>query len=220
MKKLIYGGLFLVLIGIFVYSCQKENVINPRSNRQFIEGNNTTSVLNMSPAYSKSYVIEIVNSAYDFSNIEKSGGDKWRRFWRKVGKWFKDHSGTHLFKNCHGTGSCGPCPGLCLSGMSDAGNNDSDSVSEAEYEQGLRAFGIDILVDSTGKEYTMFKFYKDVDAFVKDEFFYIQKDVSINQEMAESLSVNGINLKKGKYYVVFDESTGYYYALVKSEIKN
>lgn len=222
MKKLIYGGLFLAIVGIVFVGCQKNQEIDPQ-----IESNEKSSgesLINREPKFSEELIENMVNDAYSINDDEihaKAGGEKWRRFWRKVGRWFNDHTGVRIFGDCGLNLSCGPCPGLCFSlGIIDSNSNDGDTASDYTYSNGLRVYGIDILEDrETNEEYLMFRFNKDVSDFVLDGFFYIKEDIFLSESMSDQLEKESIQLKEGKYNVYYDEISGYYYSLVDSYMK-
>lgn len=57
-----------------------------------------------------------------------------------------------------------------------------------------------------------------VEDFVIDDNFYITKDVFLSETMSGLLEKQSIELKEGKYNVIFDEISGYYYSLVDSSM--
>lgn len=160
------------------------------------------------------------NDAYLNYPDENQTKSKWRRFWRKVGKWFNDHAGVWMFGDCGLNLSCGPCPGICFnSGIIDGNPNGDDTTSDDAYLNGLRVYGIDIIEDrETNEEYVMFRFNEDVIDFVMDGYFYIIKDVFLSETMSSLLEKQSIELKEGRYNVFYDEVSGYYYSLVDSKM--
>lgn len=206
MKKLIFGSSLLIIIGIVLFACNK--VESPNGSL------NEISVLEMEPSYSKAEVQLII----DDLNSDTKAPPKW---FQKIKKWFKDHTGTHLFDNCEYSNPCGPCPGLCLNaGIVGGDDNDGDEVSDSDYQNGLRAYGLSILEHVDTKEETvMFLFNEDLSDFTSDGFFYIEEDMLTNSTINNSLGKERIKILKGKYHVVKDTTTGYYYSLMKSEIR-
>jgi hypothetical protein len=211
MKKLIFMSLAGIIgLSMVIVACKKE--VPEQQPLKMI------SLEKSLPRFSNDFLLNVVKGTY---SEEKVGGERWRRFWKKVGDWFVDHAGVHMFGDCGLNLSCGPCPGLCISagiidGQSNGGN---DEASPSDYSNGLRVYGIDILVDpETNQEYVMFKFNNDVSDFVNGGFFYVKDDIDLNNSMSNGLSKQKITLKKGKYEVVHDTSTGYYYSLVDSNM--
>lgn len=171
------------------------------------------SVLEMKPSLS---VAEIQGVLNDLNSNEKAP-PKW---WEKVKKWFHDHTGTHLFPNCQYSNPCGPCPGLCLrAGIIGGNENEGDEALPEDYSNGLRVFGLSLIQNiETEKEAIMFVFNKDVNDFTYNNFLYIEKDLYSNDVIKNALGKESIKFIKGKYHVVYDSTTGYYYSIVDTEI--
>ncbi|AEA44235.1 hypothetical protein [Fluviicola taffensis] len=200
MKKLIY--LSLVTISFIAVSCNKNQEVSKRENE---------SVVNFEQTYSEKDVTSIIQSI----NSSEKVGPGW---FEKVKKWFNDHSGTHLFQGCAGGGACGPCPGLCIGGATISGNNNNgDSATPETYADGLRVYGLSLIENKeTHEQAMMFVFNLDLADFTKDGYFYIENDISASSNMSSAMGKNNIKFIKGKYIVVFDETTHYYYALVET----
>lgn len=211
MKKYFYGVL-LVVTTLFVavlVSCDKETTIEKQQNIQ-----ESKSILTMEPTYSINEIQSIVN---DLKSAEKAAPG----WWDKVKKWFKKHTGTHLFDNCTGSNPCGPCPGLCLYlGVVDGTPTDFDYPTQDDYSNALRVFGLFLIQnEKTNEEAIMFVFNKDVEDFTMDNYFYIERDIYASKSITNELGKNSIMFVKGKYNIVYDETTKYYYALVKTILK-
>lgn len=160
MKKVIYGGLFLAAVGIGIVACEKQNKLPVQ------QSNNT--ILALEDVNNNELLNSIIK---DFNSLEKAP-PKW---WVKIKKWFKDHTGTHLFDNCQYSNPCGPCPGLCLSlGVVGGEENDGDILTPSDYSLGLRAFGLYLVENRiTQKEFVLFVFNEDVNDFLNDNrLFY------------------------------------------------
>ncbi len=69
------------------------------------------------------------------------------------------------------------------------------------------------------EEAIMFVFNKDVEDFTMDNYFYIEKDIYASKSITDELGKNSIMFVKGKYNIVYDETTKYYYALVETILK-
>jgi|SRR5690554_2427709 len=214
MKNVIYGILFFGLVGLGFVACEKEQ------NNFHQTESSAESLIDQEPKFSLDFIENMVNDAYLINADENQTKSKWRKFWRKVGRWFNDHAGVKMFGDCGLNLSCGPCPGICFrSGIIDGNPNGDDTASDDVYSNGLRVYGIDILEDmETNEEYLMFRFNEDVADFVMDDNFYITKDVFLSETMSGLLEKQSVELKKGKYNVFFDEISGYYYSLVDSSM--
>jgi len=191
-----------LVVGVSIfYACKKDEKC----------AESDISVLFMEPTYS----IEEVQSVINEINSGAKG-----KLWEKIKKWFKDHTGTHLFNNCHGGGSCGPCPGICFHLRSVSGQEiGTDIISSIDYQNGYRAFGLSIIQDfEKEKEEVMFVFFDDVNDFTYEGYFYIENDGFSTKEICDALGIKSIKFEKGKYHVVYDPTTNYYYSLVKAVI--
>jgi len=193
---------------VVIVSCNKET----EKEKQQVASQNV-SVLRMEPTYSVDEVQSIVN---DLKLGEKAPSG----WWDKVKKWFKKHTGTHLFENCIGSNPCGPCPGLCLSlGVIDGDPTDLDYPTQEDYSNALRVFGLFLIQNvRTGEEAIIFVFNKDIEDFTMDRYLYIERDIYASKIVSDELKKESIMFVKGKYNVVYDETTKYYYALVKTII--
>lgn len=192
----------MISIGVTIlYSCSKE--INKNVATQ-VEQNKVISVE------------ELESIISDLNSLEKAP-PKW---WEKVKKWFKDHTGTYLFDNCSYNNPCGPCPGLCLRANLVGGEeNDSDTLGSEDYANGLRLFGLSLIENrETGEEAIMFVFNQDVEDFTSDDFFYIEREVEASKTLCSAIDKSKISFHKGKYPVVKDTISGYYYTVVNSTI--
>lgn len=201
--------MYLALVsGLMLVSCQKDQkVTEVKESRQI-------NVTEMQAAFSQKYVEDLLQSTHSQEKV----GPGW---WEKVKKWVNDHTGTHLFDGCNYNNPCGPCPGMCLRANNIGGNdnNGSDVVTSGQYSQGLRAYGLSILQNSqTNEEEILFLFNKDLNDFTSNGYFYIEYDINLSPSLTQSMGKNSIKFIKGKYPVVFDNNTGYYYALVNSEM--
>lgn len=206
MKKLIYRGLFLVTVGIGLLACNKQNDLPvQKSNNKIlvIDKVNNSELLNS--------IIE------DFNSLEKANPN----WWARVKKWFKAHTGTHLFDNCQYSNPCGPCPGLCLRFGKVMGDEiDSDVVTPSDYKLGLRAFGLYLVENRiTHEESVLFVFNKDVSYFLNDNRLFIERDIYADTTITDALKKESIKFIKGIYPVSLDTISGYYFALVNTKIK-
>lgn len=211
MKKVIYGCLFFILIGITVTitSCQREET-----------SINDSSVYKMEPTYSIDEVKSIIS---DF-NSETKAAPQW---WIKVKAWIQSHIGKtkdNFNENCNGSYHCGPCPGFCIKPEKGIGREetDNDFATQEQRNNGLGVFGLYAIENrSTNEQIIMFAFTEDaVNDFTEDGFLYIDDDVPLlNENIYDTFSAVSIKFVKGKYHVVYDESTDYYYSLVKTIIE-
>lgn len=203
MKSVIYGGVIIATISLMFFGCDK-------GHNQFSTEHAT--VIQMKPSISK---VDIQSVIDDLNSETKA--PKW---WTKMKKWFKNHAGTHLFENCQGSGNCGPCPGFCISFDSFGGEeNNGDTVSQKDYEDGFRVFGLKLIQHSeTGEEAIIFIFNDDLNCFTSDNFLYIERDLNAHMNINLAMSTDSIKFRKGKYHVVLDSITGYHYAMVDALI--
>lgn len=206
MKKLIYGGLILALVGIGIVACKKQSEIPVQQS--------SNTALAIDEVNNNELLSSIID---DFNSLEKAPPN----WWVKVKKWFKDHTGTHLFDNCQYSNPCGPCPGLCLSlGVVGGDENDGDVVTPSDYALGLRAFGLYLVENRiTLEESVLFVFNEDVSDFLNDNRLFIERDINANKTITDALGKESIEFKKGIYPVSLDTISGYYFALVNTKIK-
>lgn len=202
MKKLIY--LSFLTISIVAISCNKNQEISKRQN---------DSVVNYKPTYSEKEVALIIQSI----NSSEKAGPRW---WEKVKKWFRDHTGTYLFSGCNNHNPCGPCAGLCLrAGIVTGDENDGDTATPKDYANGLRVFGLSLVENSdSGEQAIMFVFNNDVNDFTTNGSLYIEKDLFTSNTIAAAMGKKSLKFVKGEYSVVYDATTGYSYALVRTVI--
>lgn len=206
MKRFILMTLLCFTI-VIISSCEKE-VFNTNSIDQEV------LVVDMEPVYSHEEVASIVAGL----SIGQKNGESYT-FLQKIGRWFKKRTGTNLFNNCNGSNLCGPCPGICLRFNSIFEVIDEDYVSSEDYILGYRALKISLIENAdTNEEKVMFVFKNYMEDFIIDDFFYIEENLEFNSEMSEIFEKEYITIQKGKYPVVFDELTKYYYSLVEVEM--
>lgn len=207
MKKIIYGTLFLALVGIALstVSCKKEAICTVSD----------ASVLQMSPTYS----IDEIQSVLNDLNSGAKG-----KCWEKIKAWFKKHTGSRLFNNCQGPPRpCGPCPGMCFRNEKTFGGEPTsiEIATQADRANGLGVVGISLIQnDETNEEAIMFVFNEEeVNDFTYEGFFYVEDDFYSDEILNDTFTKSSIKFEKGKYHVVYDSTTGYYYSLVKTIIK-
>ena len=131
MKKLIYGSLFLALIGMV--GCNKEAMVNEN-----LEANQS----------SQSAKFDI--SLEEFQQIldSETSLEKAPPWVEKLKKWIKAHSGNSQQyvdgqPSCFGDGGCGPCAGICFGSGLIAGGDDGE-ITQEEFVLGLRSIAFSI----------------------------------------------------------------------------
>ncbi len=206
MRKLFFGGVIAIVSFSTVISCSKK--VNNESNES---KQANTSVVDYQPTYSTK---EVKSVLADINSVEKIGPG----WGAKVKKWFNDHTGTYLFSGCTNSNPCGPCPGICFrAGIVDGNNNNGDVASTQDYANGLRVYGLNLIENSqTNEQAILFVFNKDLNDLTSDNYFYIEGDIMANSTICAAMGKTSIKFIKGKYAVVKDNETGYYYALVET----
>ena len=205
MKKLVYGGLFLALVGIGFVACEKhetavsQNVELPiRIDKQELE-----------------QIISSINTE------EKIGPGK--GWWEKVKKWFNDHAGSaQKYKDgqpqCFGSGGCGPCAGICFGGsMSE--NNDNGHVSEDDYNKGIRSL-LFTLIEKDNTYKMLIEIPRDFkNDFIMDELLQINSDELLPAFYTENTDLESVTVLTGVYATSEDSITGNCYSVVDVKVK-
>jgi hypothetical protein len=208
--------LIIVIAIIFATGCDKGNkdILGDNDiNTTIKDVNENVSVLDMEPPFT---IVDIQTIVGELNSKTKAPTG----WWDKIKKWIKKHTGSHILLTCNGSYPCGPCAGMCLSGSVFNGEEIKDDfVSKADYLDGLRAFGMFLIENKdTKEELIMFVFKRYVDDFVIDNFFYMEKDIYAEKKINKMMVKRKILFLKGKYNVVFDKETNYYYTIVKTKI--
>lgn len=204
MKKIrfIFPMLAIPVLTFFYYSCNKDKGIAP-----------TNIVTEIDEASSRIFNSEEILSIVSDINGSTKAPPKWMR---KIKEWIVAHSGTHLFQNCQGGGSCGPCPGICITnGIMDGDDNGSDQLDSLDYAQGLRLYVLSLIEHKeTREEAMLFEFTDYLDDFVYNGYLIFDEDVEASSTLCALYSKNRITLLQGSYPVVYDSITQASYTVV------
>lgn len=120
------------------------------------------------------------------------------------------HTGTHLFQNCTGAYSCGPCAGICIN-IDKSSNAVADAnltpvvenylLSAEEWDGGARVMQLSQLND-TIMEVTFM--HPDL---TSNDTLYIPDDMSIGVSAAQEFNKSSIVVKRGKYPLTYSYSS-------------
>jgi ferredoxin len=193
MKKLIFGTLFLALVGIGGFSCKKNHEIKTLSKTE----NTFESQKN-----------ELQNILKDLNSEEKDGPG----WWEKFKDWVHTKSGTsQRWVNgqaaCFGDGGCGPCAGMCPFGLVEGG--DVGNISDSELSAGFRPL-LFTFVENSEKEIRLIveipNSYKS--DFVTNNGVYVAEDTYLPAFLVAPIKANTILIKKGFYPAIIDSVSG------------
>ncbi len=193
MKKLILGTLFLALVGIGSFSCEKNREIKSSSKTE-----NTFEVKK----------IELENILRDLNSQEKAGPG----WWEKVKDWVHSKSGSsQKWVNgqpaCFGDGGCGPCAGICPFGLVHGGP--FGNISDIELSAGFRPLLFSFVENSNNEIRLIVEIpnsYK-VD-FVMNNGVYVAEDTYLPNFLVKPMKASSIIIKKGFYPAVIDTLSG------------
>jgi ferredoxin len=193
MKKLIFGTLFLALVGIGGFSCEKNQEIKTSSKTE----NTFESQKN-----------ELQNILKDLNSEEKVAPG----WWEKVKDWVHSKSGSSQRwvngqPSCFGDGGCGPCAGFCPFGIV-AGGEDGN-ITDSELSAGFRPL-LFTFVENSDSEIRLIveipsSFKSD---FVTNNGVYVAEDSYLPEFLVKALKANTILIKKGFYPVIIDSVSG------------
>jgi hypothetical protein len=188
MKKMFVAACaVMVLLGtILLSSCNQDSDINELAESQVAE----------LPQYS----LESIENQLALFHSETSSGIKATpKWWLKIKKWFKDHSGTYLFQSCSGSNPCGPCAGLCLgSGRAASGVPSNYTLTQQDKIDGIDLFSFTFITDTTAVIT-----FKNSSSFVHSGNFYLDQDYDFGGGVAKEFKLKSVVMKKGVYPVSF-----------------
>jgi hypothetical protein len=193
MKKLIYGSLFLALVGIGVVGCKKNEVTE---NRPLTSSESSTNL-----AIS---TVELNSILEEINSIQKVGPG----WWKKFTSWVNSHSGSaqrwvNGQPTCVGDGGCGPCAGICFSSGLMQGNS-TGSLTADQLASGLRAFQMS-LIEKTNSA-TEKKIFLEipsayVSSFVMDNIISVRNDQLLPYWFVTGAGLSEIKIISGVYPV-------------------
>ncbi len=193
MKKLIFGTLFLAIVGIGGFSCEKNQEIRTSSKTE----NTFESQKN-----------ELQNILKDLNSEEKVGPG----WWEKFKDWVHTKTGTsQRWVNgqpaCFGNGGCGPCAGICPFGLVEGG--EVGNISDSQLSAGFRPLLFTFVENSENEIRLIVEIpssYKN--DFVTNNGVYVAEDSYLPKFLVTPLKSNTILMKKGFYPVIIDSVSG------------
>ncbi len=195
MKKLIYGSLFLAILGIGIVGCKKETIN---------EGITPTSVVE-----SNKDIYDISLEEFEYILNSQNSEEKAPPWWEKFKKWVNSHSGSSQIyvegqPSCSGGGGCGPCAGLCVGGMVANDNNDGQ-ISAEDLSLGLSPIAFSIFVNSADENQIKLVIQIPLEYeenFIMNGTFRVEKDEVLPSFYVNEAGFNSILMKKGIYPVI------------------
>lgn len=206
MKKLIFGTLFLALVGIGVFSCEKNKGISTSTQSESITEKQ------------KNELQSILNSLNSQENI----GPGW---WEKFKEWVNSKSGSsQLWVNgqpaCHGSAGCGPCAGICPFGLVEGG--DDGSISDADLNEGFRPLQFTFIENSQNSNDIRLLVEipsNYVGDFVSNDDVYVAENTYLPEFLVHPLSASSILMKQGIYPAIIDPQSGNAQTIIDIKIK-
>jgi hypothetical protein len=197
MKKLIFGSLFLAVVGIGVFSCEK--------NQELKTPSNTERKLDIEK-------VELQNILNDLGSEEKVGPG----WWEKVKKWVNSHSGrSQEYINglpaCSGGGGCGPCAGICIGGSGFSTGGENGEISDSDLNLGLRPLLFTVILNSNSpNDYKLIIDIPNqyVEDFIMNGVLKLDDDIALPDFIVKPLNANSGLMKSGTYPTVINSENG------------